>query len=107
MRYETLLSRNLRLARTMRWAIVASGTTNARGDLAGLEPAEQAEGQRNLCVDGQGRVAAQEHQPQLVVRHDVDERVEVVELGVRVGFHDDRLEPVRRAVPVGARRLAT
>ena len=57
------------------------GHDEGPGDLGGLEPAEQAQGERHLGVGRQRRVAAQEHQPELVVGDDVDEGIEVVELG--------------------------
>jgi hypothetical protein len=56
-------------------------------DFAGFEAAEQSEGQRDLRVWSQGRVAAEEHEPQLIVGHYFDERVKVVEVGGMVGFH--------------------
>ena len=57
------------------------------GDLGGVEAAEEPQGEGDLGVGGQGGVAAQEHEPQLVVRDDIDEAVEVVEVGVVVRFH--------------------
>ena len=67
------------------------------GDLGRLEPAEQAQGERDLGVGGERRVAAQEHQAQLVVGDDVDEGVEVVRSG-------GRRVPCRRCRGVGGRR---
>ena len=52
-----------------------------------VEPAEQPQGERDLGVGAQGRVAAQEHEPQLIVGDDVDEIVEPVEFGIVVRFH--------------------
>ena len=59
------------------------------GDLGGVEPAEQAQRERHLHVGRQRRVAAQEHEAQLVVGDDVDELVEVLQLGIGrgVGVH--------------------
>ena len=63
------------------------GDEEGAGDLGGVEPAEQPQRERDLGVGGERGMAAQEHQPELVVGDDVDEVVEVVELGVVVGFH--------------------
>ena len=61
------------------------GDEEGPGDLGRVEPAEQPQRQRDLGVGGERRVAAQEHQSELVVGDDVDEGVEVVELGVVIG----------------------
>ena len=77
-----------------------------RGDLRRVEPSQQAERERDLRVGGERRVAAEEHQAELVVGDDVDEGVEVVALGWVVGFHVvPVVEPVGGAVAVGAGRL--
>lgn len=55
-----------------------------RRDLRGLEPAEQAQGQRRPGIGSQRRVAAQQHQPQLVVGDDVDDGVETAPLRIVV-----------------------
>ena len=52
-------------------------------DLGGVEPAEQTQREGDLRVRMQRRVAAQEHQAELVVGHDVDECVEVVEFAAQ------------------------
>ncbi len=75
------MSRSLRLARTIRCAIVASGTRKARAISGVSKPAEQPQRQGDLGVGRQRRVAAEEHQPELVVGDDVDEGVEVAEFG--------------------------
>ena len=78
------------------------GDQEGPGDLGHLEPAEQPQGQRHLGVGAEGGVAAQEHQPELVVGDDVDEVVEVVEVGVGVvGFHGRRVQSVGGEVAVG------
>ncbi len=81
MRYEAWLSRSLRLARTIRWAIVASGTRNARAISAVCRPPSSRSVSATWASGDERRVAAQEHQPELVVGHDVDEVVEVVPVG--------------------------
>ena len=58
---------SVRLARTMRWAMVGSGTRNARAISLGGEPAEQAQRERDARLGGQHRVAGGEDQPQEVV----------------------------------------
>ena len=63
------------------------GDDEGVGDLGGIQAAEESQGERDLGVGRQRRVAAQEHQPQLVVGDDVGEGVEFVEFGVRVGVH--------------------
>ena len=57
----------LRLARTTRCAIVGSGTRNGGGDLAGGQAADDAQGERDLGVLGERRVAAEQHELELVV----------------------------------------
>ena len=101
MRYGAWLSRSLRLARTMRWAIVASGTRNARAISSVSSPPSSRRVERDLRVDPERRMAAQEHEPELVVGDDVDEGVEVGELGAVVGFHGLGVEPVGGEVAVG------
>src|SRR5664279_5015901 len=68
-RYGTPASRILRLARTKRWAIVESGTRNARAISGRLQPAEQPQRQGDLRLGGQRRMTAGEDQPQPVVLH--------------------------------------
>ena len=58
------------------------GRDERAGDLRSVEPAQQPQRERDLRVGRQRRVAAQEHQPQLVVGDHVDEPVELVEVGV-------------------------
>jgi hypothetical protein len=65
-RYGTPASRILRFARTKRWAIVESGTRNARSDFRRLQPAEQPQRQGDLRLGGQRRMTAGEDQPQPV-----------------------------------------
>ena len=60
-------SRILRFARTIRWVIARLRHEVRRRDLGGREPADQAQGQRDLGVAVERRVAAQQHQPQLLV----------------------------------------
>ena len=73
------------------------GHEERAGDLGGVETAEQPQRERDLRVGGERRVAAEEHEPELVVGDDVDEGVEIVEFGIVVGFHVV-------AVRVGGRR---
>ena len=54
-------------ARVMRAAIVASLTRKARPTSAVVEPADQAKGQRDLGVDGNGGVTAGEDEAEPVV----------------------------------------
>ena len=83
------------------------GHQERTSDLRGLEPAEQAERERDLCVRGECRVAAQEHQAELVVGDDIDEGVEVEEFGSVVRFHVvGVLHPVGGEIAIGARRFA-
>src|SRR5664280_1828039 len=65
-RYGTPASRILRFARTKRWAIVESGTRNARAISGRLQPAEQPQRQGDLRLGGQRRMTAGEDQPQPV-----------------------------------------
>ena len=76
-------------------------------DLGGVEPAEEPQGESDLGVGGEGGMAAQEHQSQLIVRHDIDEAVEVVELGVVVAWQVVGFESEGRQVAVGAGRFAS
>ena len=78
------------------------GHEEGPGDLGGVEAAEQAQREGDLGVGRQRRVAAEEHQPQLVVGDDVDEQVEVGELGVGVGFHVVGVQSVSSEVAVVA-----
>ncbi len=50
-------------------------------------------------------MAAEEHQPELIVGHDVDEGVEVVQFRARVGFHVVRVESVGGDVAICAGRF--
>ena len=59
--------RILRLARTSRCAMVASGTRKARAISVVVMPGQGAQRERYLRVERQRRVAAREHQPQPVV----------------------------------------
>ena len=54
-------------ARTRRWAIVASGTRNARAIPTVVESTQKSQRQRNSGLGSQRRVAAGEDQPQPVV----------------------------------------
>ena len=47
-------------------------------------------------------MAAEEHEPQLVVGDHVDEGVDIVEFGIVVGFHIVAMESVGREVAVRA-----
>ncbi len=76
------------------------------GDLGCLEPSEEAQGERHLGVRRQGWVAAEEHQPQLVVCDDVDQVVEVDQIGVGVRFHVVGVETAGRQVPLVTGGLA-
>ena len=81
-------SRSLRLARTSRWAIVASGTTKALAISTVDRPATARKRQRHLGFDGEGRVAAGEQQLELLVA----ERL-AGEVLVRVGAAGRLLRP--------------
>ena len=59
--------RILRLARTSRWAIVGSGTRNARAISAVVRPGKRAQRQRDLGIARQRRVTAREDEAQAVV----------------------------------------
>ena len=54
-------------ARVRRCASVVSGTRNAAGDLGHGQPGDEAQGQRDPGLGGEGRVAAGEHQPEAIV----------------------------------------
>ena len=74
-------------------------------DLARLEPAEQAEGERHLRLGSEGRVAAGEDEPQAIVAHRTDLLGLVIVLvqpdGVHLAVVAGRLAPqaVDRPVP--------
>src|SRR6185369_4176260 len=79
----TRASASVRLARTMRWAIVASGTRKARA-ISSVRRPPSRQGQRDARIHRQDGVAADEDQPQEVVsdRRVVDRRVLVVRCGL-------------------------
>ena len=79
------------------------GHEEGPGDLVRLETAEQAQGERHLSVGRQRGVAAQEHQPQLVVGHHVDVAEVAVHRRLRI------VEQFRGAVarPFAWTRVAT
>ena len=58
----------LRFARTSRWAIVGSGTRNARAISGGGQAAERPQGERHLGLGAERRVAAGEDQLEPLVR---------------------------------------
>ena len=57
------------------------------GDLLGLEAGEKPQDESDLRIGAEGGVRAQEHEPELVVRNDIDEVVEPVEFGIVVRIH--------------------
>ena len=63
----TRASASVRLARTMRWAMVGSGTRKARAISSVVEPAEQPQRQRDAGLGRQDRMAGGEDQPQQIV----------------------------------------
>lgn len=74
------------------------------GDLLGAEPAEQAQRERHLRLDGQGGVAAGEDEPQPVVAHGSDlhrvvAHVQEGRLHVSVGAGGLLTQPVDRLAP--------
>ena len=76
---RTFAAARVRLARTMRWAIVARGSEERPGDVVGAQAADQLEGERGARVRRQDRVAGHEDQPEQVVGQvAVDDLVEVV-----------------------------
>lgn len=91
----------------MRCAIVAARHQELARDLLGLEPAEQPQRERDLGVRRQRRMAAEEHQSQLVVGDDVDEGVEPVELGSVIRFHVIEMKMVSGSMAVLACRFAS
>src|SRR5664280_412307 len=98
-RYGTPASRILRFARTKRWAIVESGTRNARAISGRLQPAEQPQRQGDLRLGGQRRMTAGEDQPQPVVLHGSLLRLVVTQvqqggLGVPVGTGSFSAQPI-------------
>ena len=70
----TRASASVRLARTMRWAIVGSGTRNARAISSVRQAAEQAQRERDARLGREHRVAGREHEAQEVVADVVVER---------------------------------
>ena len=76
------------------------GNEEGAGDLRRRQPSEQAQGQRHLGLGGQGGMAAQEDQPELVVGYDIE--VTQISGHRRLGIG----EAVGGEMPLGARRLA-
>ena len=96
------------LARVIRAAIVGSLTRNARATSAVVQAAQQAQGQRDLRLRRQRRVAAGEDQPQPVVR-DTGHRRAVAgpaRLGTRGVVLDEQRQLPRAASPRAAGRRA-
>ncbi len=82
---RTLAAASVRLARTMRWAMVGTGVRKARATSSVRQAADQLEGQRRARVRRQDRVAGHEDQPEQVVGQvTVDDLVEVVLERVRL-----------------------
>src|ERR1035441_10800318 len=54
------LSARVRLARTMRWAMVGSGCEEGAGDLVGGEAAEETEGEGGAGLGGEDGMAGDE-----------------------------------------------
>lgn len=73
-----------------------------RGDLGRRESGQEPQDKADLGVSGQGRVSAQEHEPQLVVSADIHEIVEPVKFRIVVRFHAVDLESVSSEVPLAA-----
>lgn len=76
-RLRTCLERNQPGPFQIQAAIAA---VHADAPSAETKAAEEAQRERDLRVGCEGGMAAEEHQPQLVVEHDVDEGVEVAAL---------------------------
>src|SRR5215813_11299382 len=67
-------SASVRLARTIRWATVGSGTRKARAISSVVQPADEPQGERHAGVRRQHRMARSEHEAQKVVADVVVER---------------------------------
>jgi hypothetical protein len=72
------------------------------GDLIGLEPGEEPQGESDLRVGPEGGVRTEEHEPELIVGNDVDEVVELVEFGIVVRVHIVGVESMGGEMPLAA-----
>jgi len=83
------------------------GDQEGAGHFAGAQPTEQPQGQRNLRLGGQGRVATGEDQPKSVIRHrshllrsrSLRMLVEHREIVEQLAASDVPAQPVDRAPP--------
>ena len=72
------------------------------GDLTGLQSGKEPQDERDLGVGGEGGMCAEEHEPELVIRNDIDEIVQPVELGIGVRVHAVGVESMGREMTPGA-----
>ena len=80
----TRASASVRLARTMRCAMVGSGTRKARAISVGREAAQQPQRQRDPRLGREHRMAGHEDQPQQVVAHVVVEAASSSGVAIRL-----------------------
>ena len=65
--------------------------------------AEEPQDESNLDVGSEGRMSAEEHEPELVVSHDVHEVIKPVEFGILIRFHRVDVESVSSEMPLASR----